>query len=127
MMRRTTLSVHRSVETLARSSGASAAPIPDDDARLVAAPTTVSAEEIAANFQRIGHQVRLIRRLVEEERSCEEVLRHLGVVIAATRRVGLLILEDCVDTHLAHSAGAHETAAQLKLVIECLTGRSQRS
>lgn len=104
-----------------------AEPIPDDTARVVGAPTTVGVEHITASFQCIADQVGLITRLVEEEQPREEVLMQLGSVIAATRRVGLLILEDCVDTNLADSIGRHGTTAQLRLFIACLTGRSQRS
>ena len=50
--------------------------------------------KILRSLNRIEGQVRGVARMVEEDQYCVDVLTQLSAVIAASRRVGLLVLED---------------------------------
>lgn len=58
---------------------------------------------------RIEGQVRGIRRMIEEDRYCVDVLTQVAAVRAALGRVGLLLLENhtehCVANALQHGEG----------------------
>jgi CsoR family transcriptional regulator, copper-sensing transcriptional repressor len=51
-------------------------------------------DKILKSLNRIEGQVRGIARMVEEDQYCIDVLTQLSAVISASRRVGLLVLED---------------------------------
>ena len=62
-----------------------------------AQPSTSYAADkskILRSLSRIEGQVRGVARMVEEDQYCIDVLTQLSAVIAASRRVGLLVLED---------------------------------
>ncbi len=49
---------------------------------------------IVARLKRIEGQVRGISRMVEEDKYCIDILTQVSAVIASTRSVGMLVLED---------------------------------
>jgi DNA-binding FrmR family transcriptional regulator len=50
--------------------------------------------KILARLRRIEGQVRGVQRMVEEDKYCVDVLTQLSAIIAGSRAVGLLVLED---------------------------------
>ena len=50
--------------------------------------------KILARLRRIEGQVRGVARMVEDDKYCIDILTQLSAVIASTRAVGLLVLED---------------------------------
>jgi DNA-binding FrmR family transcriptional regulator len=64
---------------------------------------TKDRRELLARLSRIEGQVRGIRRLVEEDAYCLDVLQQVEAVTAATDQVGLLLLEDHIDGCLTHA------------------------
>lgn len=50
--------------------------------------------KIMARLKRIEGQVRGISRMVEEDKYCIDILTQVSAVIASTRSVGMLVLED---------------------------------
>ncbi len=89
-------------------------PIPISDtvaSRIVAEPSLSSAIEaqegdarghsydadkarIQARLKRIEGQVRGISRMIDEDKYCIDILTQISAVMASTRSVGLLVLED---------------------------------
>jgi DNA-binding FrmR family transcriptional regulator len=61
-------------------------------------------QNLVARLNRIEGQVRGIRRMVEAERPCMEVLKQIAAVSGAIRGLGMLVLEDhmkgCVSAAL---------------------------
>ncbi len=54
----------------------------------------VDKAKIMARLKRIEGQVRGISRMVEEDKYCIDILTQVSAVIASTRSVGMLVLED---------------------------------
>ncbi len=50
--------------------------------------------KIMARLKRIEGQVRGISRMVEEDKYCIDILTQVSAVMASTRSVGMLVLED---------------------------------
>lgn len=74
-------------------------------------------EDVIKRLARIEGHVRGVRRMVEEDKGCPEVLLQLAAVRAALNRVGRMIFEDHVETCVlkAIKEGAGESAvAELK-------------
>ena len=62
-----------------------------------ATPSTSYAADkakILTSLNRIEGQVRGVARMVEADQYCLDVLTQLSAIISASRRVGLLVLED---------------------------------
>jgi DNA-binding FrmR family transcriptional regulator len=64
---------------------------------------TKDRRDLLNRLNRIEGQVRGIRRLVEEEAYCLDVLPQVEAMTAAADQVGLLLLEDHIDGCLAHA------------------------
>jgi DNA-binding FrmR family transcriptional regulator len=76
--------------------------------------------KILARLRRIEGQVRGISRMVEEDKYCIDILTQVSAVIASTRSVGMLVLEDhirgCVMS--ADPDQREATLDELNLAIE---------
>lgn len=64
---------------------------------------TKDRRDLLNRLNRIEGQVRGIRRLVEEEAYCLDVLQQVEAMTAAADQVGLLLLEDHIDGCLTHA------------------------
>jgi CsoR family transcriptional regulator, copper-sensing transcriptional repressor len=64
---------------------------------------TKDRRELLNRLNRIEGQVRGIRRLVQGEAYCLDVLQQVEAMTAAADQVGLLLLEDHIDGCLAHA------------------------
>jgi len=74
-------------------------------------------EDVIKRLARIEGHVRGVRRMVEEDKSCPEVLLQLAAVRAALNKVGRIVFEDHVETCVSKAIkeGAGESAvAELK-------------
>jgi len=74
-------------------------------------------ENVIKRLARIEGHLRGVRRMVEEDKSCPEVLLQLAAVRAALDKVGLIVFEDHVETCVSKAIkeGAGESAvAELK-------------
>jgi DNA-binding FrmR family transcriptional regulator len=88
--------------------------------------------ELVARLSRIEGQVRGIRRLVEDEAYCLDVLQQVEAVTAATEQVALLVLEDHIDgclTHAIESGQGEPYVSEVMSVVRRAMGRpaSKRS
>jgi len=74
-------------------------------------------EDVIKRLARIEGHLRGVRRMVEEDKSCPEVLLQLAAVRAALDKVGRMVFEDHVETCVSKAIkeGAGESAvAELK-------------
>jgi DNA-binding FrmR family transcriptional regulator len=71
-------------------------------------------------LSRIEGQVRGIRRLVEEEAYCLDVLQQVEAMTAAADQVRLLLLEDHIDGCLTHAITSGEGEAYVAEVMEVI-------
>jgi len=74
-------------------------------------------EEVIKRLARIEGHLRGVKRMVEEDKSCPEVLLQLAAVRAALDKVGRIVFEDHVETCVSKAIkeGAGESAvAELK-------------
>jgi len=74
-------------------------------------------EDVVKRLARIEGHLRGVRRMVEEDKSCPEVLLQLAAVRAALDKVGRMVFEDHVETCVSKAIkeGAGESAvAELK-------------
>ena len=86
---------------------------------------TKDLQKLQARLRRIEGQVRGVQRMLEEERYCVDVLTQLSSIVAATQKVGLIVLEDHIQGCVA-SAEQDEAAFKIEEVmdvIERLVGR----
>jgi len=74
-------------------------------------------EDVIKRLARIEGHLRGVKRMVEEDKSCPEVLLQLAAVRAALDKVGRIVFEDHVETCVSKAIkeGAGESAvAELK-------------
>jgi DNA-binding FrmR family transcriptional regulator len=69
---------------------------------------TKDRRDLLNRLNRIEGQVRGIRRLVEEEAYCLDVLQQVEAMTAAADQVGLMLLEDHIDGCLTHAIDTGE-------------------
>ncbi|HEY1456514.1 MAG TPA: metal-sensitive transcriptional regulator [Candidatus Dormibacteraeota bacterium] len=77
---------------------------------------------VQARLQRIEGQVRGIRKMVEEDRYCIDVLTQVGAARAALESVALLLLADHTEHCVAEAIRAGDGAAK----VTELTGAVER-
>lgn len=82
-------------------------------------------EALLRRLRRIEGQVRGIRRMVEEDRYCIDILTQVSSASAALRAVGLALLDDhvryCVKESIQHGAG-DEKVEELLAAVGRFTG-----
>jgi len=80
-----------------------------------------NATAVSNRLKRIEGQVRGLIRMIEEDKSCEEILIQIGSVKAALHKVGQVVLEGhlhhCVLDGVREGRG-EETIAKLSTAIE---------
>ncbi len=81
---------------------------PDERAAHFRHSYTKDRRDLLNRLNRIEGQVRGIRRLVEEEAYCLDVLQQVEAMTGAADQVGLLLLEDHIDGCLAHAIESGE-------------------
>ncbi|MBW1710251.1 MAG: metal-sensitive transcriptional regulator [Deltaproteobacteria bacterium] len=73
--------------------------------------------KLLARINRIEGQVRGLRKMVEQDRGCMDVLKQVAAASGALRSLGMVILEDhlkgCVATALTEKDHDQETIAQV--------------
>ncbi len=79
--------------------------------------------KILTRLRRIEGQVRGVARMVEDDKYCIDILTQLSAVIASTRAVGLLVLEDHIRGCVIDGdpADREATLAELTRAIERFT------
>ncbi len=84
-------------------------------------------QAIVVRLRRMEGQLKGIRRMVEEDRYCVDVLNQLSSVIAATQRVAAIILQDhirgCVRDALTRDERSDDYVNELVTVVERFTNR----
>ena len=79
-------------------------------------------EDLASRLDRIEGQARGIKRMVEREAYCVDILTQVHSLIAASERVAALLLEDhmdhCVKEALQNGERADEKMGELKAAVE---------
>lgn len=61
-------------------------------------------KEYLVALRRIEGQVRGLQRMIEEERSCKEIISQIAAVRSALKRVGILIVEEYAKKCLSESS-----------------------
>ncbi|MGZ6372898.1 MAG: metal-sensitive transcriptional regulator [Candidatus Limnocylindria bacterium] len=87
---------------------------------------TRDRRDLLNRLSRIEGQVRGIRRLVEEEAYCLEVLQQVEAMTAAADQVAMLVLEDHIDGCLTHAIASGEGepyVAEVMAVVRRALGR----
>ncbi len=83
---------------------------------------TEHKEDLASRLDRIEGQARGIKRMVDREAYCVEILTQIHSLIAASERVAALLLEDhldhCVKEALQNQERADEKMEDLKAAVE---------
>lgn len=77
--------------------------------------------KILARLRRLEGQVRGVQRMVEEDKYCVEILTQLSSIIAASRAVGMLVLEDHVRGCVVHAKDPEAMITELTDAIERFT------
>ena len=87
---------------------------------------TKDKRELLTRLSRIEGQVRGIRRLVDEEAYCLDVLQQVDAMTAASDEVALLLVEDHIKGCLAHAIDTGEGeayTAEVMTVVRRMMGR----
>ena len=80
-----------------------------------------SKADLLARLRRVEGQVRGIQRMLEENVYCVDVLNQISAVVAATEKVGLMLLEDHIRGCVAEAIGSkngEEKIDELTAVLE---------
>jgi DNA-binding FrmR family transcriptional regulator len=99
-------------------------PPADSDDNLISSPESAASysadkAKILARLRRLEGQVRGVQRMIEEDKYCVDVLTQLSSIIAASRAVGMLVLED-------HIRGCVVNAHDPEVMITELTDAIER-
>ena len=77
--------------------------------------------KLLARINRIEGQVRGLKKMVEDDRDCVEVLKQVAAARGALRAVGMMVLEDhlkgCVGQAIAETGQADDLIAQVVDVV----------
>ncbi len=79
-----------------------------------------SRQDLIRRLKRIEGQVRGIQRMVEEDRTCGDILAQLSAVNEAVRRVSVLLAEQYAFECLGHGEGSEEEVAKSRETISTL-------
>ncbi|MBT9162044.1 MAG: Copper-sensing transcriptional repressor CsoR [Dehalococcoidia bacterium] len=74
-------------------------------------------QEVAERLSKVEGHLRAVRRMVENDRDCPEVLLQISAVRAALDQIGRIILEDHLDTCIVaaiEEGSGEKTIAKLK-------------
>jgi DNA-binding FrmR family transcriptional regulator len=87
---------------------------------------TMNKKAVSDRLRRIEGQVRGIRRMVEEDQYCIDILTQLNSVVAALRAVGMGVLDDhvrhCVTESITQGDG-REKVEELMAAVARFAGR----
>ncbi len=79
-------------------------------------------EKLAERLDRIEGQARGIKRMVEREAYCVDILTQIASLVAASERVASILLEDhmdhCVREALQNGENAGEKIEEIKAAVE---------
>lgn len=79
-------------------------------------------EKLAERLDRIEGQARGIKRMVEREAYCVDILTQIASLVAASERVASILLEDhmdqCVREALENGEGAGDKIEEIKAAVE---------
>jgi DNA-binding FrmR family transcriptional regulator len=90
---------------------------------------TQDRRELLTRLARIEGQVRGIRRLVEEEAYCLDVLQQVDAMTAASDQVALLLVEDHISgclTHAIETGQGKPYVDEVMTVVRRTLGRTRR-
>jgi len=74
-------------------------------------------EKIQKRLRRIEGQLRGIQKMIEEDKYCIDILTQLSSVIAATQKVGLVVLQDHINGCLKDALTNKDGQAQIDEMI----------
>jgi len=78
-------------------------------------------KEVLDRLSRIEGHVRGIKKMIEEDRGCPDLLLQIAAVRAALAKVGLIVLEDHMETCLVEAARVGEAQTYLSEFKEALS------
>lgn len=95
-------------------------PEPTDESTEPTSAASYSADKakILARLRRMEGQVRGVHRMVEEDKYCVDVLTQISSIIAASRAVGMLVLEDHIRGCVMNSQDQEVMISELTDAIE---------
>ena len=77
-------------------------------------------EELVRRLNRIEGQVRGIRRMIEEDRYCLDVVQQISAMNAAAQEVALIVLEDHLRKCVAEAVEGEGREAAIREMIRVL-------
>ncbi len=77
-------------------------------------------QNIDKRLQRLEGQVRGVRRMLEEERGCEEVLTQLAAIRGAAHQISLLLVENYAKECLMHPTEAESADKAIAKMVNIL-------
>jgi DNA-binding FrmR family transcriptional regulator len=78
-------------------------------------------KEVSDRLARIEGHVRGLKKMVEEDKTCPEILLQVVAIRAALNKVSRIVLEDHVETCLKEAATSGETEQHLEELKEALS------
>jgi len=78
-------------------------------------------KNVVDRLSRIEGHVRGIRKMVEEDRACPDLLMQIAAVRSALDRVAQIVLEDHMETCMVEAVKSGETEAHLSVLKEALS------
>ncbi|MDR0373212.1 MAG: metal-sensitive transcriptional regulator [Nitrososphaerota archaeon] len=78
-------------------------------------------KEVQNRLARIEGHVRGLRKMVEEDKTCPEILLQIIAIRGALNKVSRIVLEDHIETCLKETAASGETEQSLEELKEALS------
>lgn len=83
--------------------------------------TDKQKQNVVGRLNRIGGQVTGIRRMIEEDRYCVDILTQTAAVIAAIKTVESIVMENHLNTCVAEAMRSNDPAEQREKVDEVMS------
>lgn len=83
--------------------------------------TDKQKQNVIGRLNRIGGQVTGIRRMIEEDRYCVDILTQTAAVIAAIKTVESIVMENHLNTCVAEAMRSNDPAEQREKVDEVMS------
>jgi DNA-binding FrmR family transcriptional regulator len=73
-----------------------------------------NSDDVISRLRKIGGHVHGVAKMVEEEKSCDEILLQISAIRAALSKVGQIVLADHIEECIVHKIDDEAVKAEIR-------------
>lgn len=77
----------------------------------------INKKSLLDRAKKVEGQAAAVRRMLEEDRSCADILQQVSALNSAAQRLAVLLLEDHIEVRLGEGASSAEVAEEVGKLI----------